>query len=1683
MFEKQFESFLVDLLIKQKASSIDAGHRYHFRCPDKDNRITLINAFDTLISGNVIDGDNSLDYIQLPTCKLIFISQDETGKNGVTENYISTLRDKIAGQLAPFEECALLAIHNCMLDTWLTSAKNLASEGHVWHPVNILKHLKPLVTDTLNKDLSECLLDYRFDVILDDGATVFGFSDLYGSLDDGIISFNELELFEDSKILEFKNNKKQMSKRLEENRKLFKRINEEVHRYPETLVERLQEFSRTFVRKYFVNADKWKHIEFQVYLDEMKRNKVNAIVFDNLESESGLEIYRTRSQKNADARRLHVILPVTPGVSDFEFKLTFDGTDIEKKHLVFDKKSKLNAENVSLRSSQKKQFISIKGIFTESPFFFAFSIKRDKSSENHTFSCMVIGSNYFNIDDIKTIFTINVGKRQLVLHTDTTMLKVGRHSNETAILKNLDDTVDINKYGILNYGELSEQNGDISFILKSGEELLNVKVGDEISNHSLILPFLLDKTRNAKMFNSVGGQYNKKRVIIENKEIKPTETRLHLLEKESEFVKKSLLTLGYEKDLSVNDIKDKAPELHVAYVKFFEYLAKNLLLPSLSFWNKEFTELVREIVTSYTNFLSLIEDDTTLDKCTKDVLSIGMVLSSDDVELMSPYHPLVLSYYLYFGSKINNQEDDSFRNLPDVTISRLNPRGLLPFIYNSKHGYCNAECFDENSFWLKQTPYEKCSYNYVKKLVKEKIIDFTKTFSDLFSLHSQAKLHLNSINNGNNKEIFLGLTEYFKKYMESSVRIHINIYDDELTSNYFDEFSELRSYEDLRCLLGLPSENANVLIDLMRSRLTYSKFINDSSVDKQEYAHISFFYNHEKVSTTQIDINKMPGGVAADGILSGEAIKIDENIYYSQLGLKDIDYENSPHLTLAYFLNTLMYPWKEDGERFFKGKSRALKIGNSFRDSLEKSYASSIWTTVIDPKVTLKFFNTEGALLIHYSDQYTNSAGYDAVTVTKRSEIYQKVLQQNGGGNVSEFSAFNGEWLLKMLNQDPKTEKSRKEKTGIVGAYKLVFEILYDSKVVWVPLSIAEVIRVSGNIGLKMDDSEFSRNVKGYKKGAISDDILYVGFKDNSLYLLPVEVKTGQRPDYKKAIEQAKELRRYLIKDILGPRTFEGQLYRSLFVRQVMMQIEKYQMYDIFPKGYFDLITVQKEQWLSGKYELGQIKNYPEGMVVANVSNETCFEEDIKPIGKILKIELPIGWLESLLSIPLKDAIDKKQFTKLCSVPSEYILNESIEFEPIDFNKIPISEQDNAISYQVPQITSQMQLGMEAEKQEPSESASEQQANKLSDKRVLIGTSSNGKENIYWEYGNKALPNRHMVIFGGSGEGKTYCIQGLLMEIAASNVNSMVVDYTNGFLPEHLECEFLERVKPSSHWVAEKPLPINPFMRHSHNINGRPLKEKSHIVAGRIASVFNSVYSSIGEQQLPTLANVIEEGIDLFENKYSFRRMIKDLEETGKVGELLANKLSTMVKSDLFDESSESGWGSIYSSKSSATNIIQLTQVPSDLAKLATEFILWDLYAHAVANGSKNNPLPIVLDEVQNLDHQLDSPLGKMLTEGRKYGLSLILATQTLSNLAKEEQDRLFQASHKLFFAPAKTEIKRYAEILTITVPNSTKKEWIDVLNSLKKGQCLSVGYHLNSSKQLEVGVKKVNVAALANRH
>ncbi len=376
----------------------------------------------------------------------------------------------------------------------------------------------------------------------------------------------------------------------------------------------------------------------------------------------------------------------------------------------------------------------------------------------------------------------------------------------------------------------------------------------------------------------------------------------------------------------------------------------------------------------------------------------------------------------------------------------------------------------------------------------------------------------------------------------------------------------------------------------------------------------------------------------------------------------------------------------------------------------------------------------------------------------------------------------------------------------------------------------------------------------------------------------------------------------------------------------------------------------------------------------------------------------------------------------------------------------------------------------------------------ISSGRILLGKIVTGDQPVYWEFNHPELVNLHMLIFGSSGQGKTYAIQGMLCEMSKFKQNSLIVDYTNGFLPNHLEEVAKGVLNPVQHVVRNESLPINPFLPQVSDNGGIVISENSNAVAKRIAGLFDSVYE-IGNQQYSVLHRAVMDGVDSMGCGMNLDHMLDSIESMTDdkkfkaSAQSLYNKLRPFVLDCPFSSGNDSfDWDHLFLKQEPLCNIFQLAGMDMYSSRIITEFILWDLYGHLQSKGKKTDPKVIVLDEVQNLDHQEGSPLSKYLREGRKFGLSLILATQTMSNMKKDERDRMFMAEHKLFFKPADTELKAFAEVAALTTLQKVD-DWIRKLSTLSKGECYSIGKTLDANgERLVSRALKIQIAAMEER-
>lgn len=371
---------------------------------------------------------------------------------------------------------------------------------------------------------------------------------------------------------------------------------------------------------------------------------------------------------------------------------------------------------------------------------------------------------------------------------------------------------------------------------------------------------------------------------------------------------------------------------------------------------------------------------------------------------------------------------------------------------------------------------------------------------------------------------------------------------------------------------------------------------------------------------------------------------------------------------------------------------------------------------------------------------------------------------------------------------------------------------------------------------------------------------------------------------------------------------------------------------------------------------------------------------------------------------------------------------------------------------------------------------------KESDIRFLLGEDIRTKEKIYWEYKHKQLNNRHLLINGNSGSGKTYCIQTLILEATRNNISTIVFDYTDGFTRSKLSPLLLESLgdKFEERYVKYQKFPINPFKRGKDTFNGQEFDEPYVDVANRIASSFKNVYN-FGPQQRNTIYSAVLEGIKMYGDNMTLSLLEEKLNEIGdNTASTVISKIKPLVDYDPFQQDSSFSWENIIS-KNGEMYVIQLSGFDREIQVILTDLILWDIWNYAVRNGNEEVPIPLVLDEAQNLSHGENTPSGKILAEGRKFGISGWYATQFMKGrLDSGEIGNLQQAAQKLYFSPPEESIVEVSKYIDISSDGS--KMWAEKLSKLTKGYCVTTGYKAKENKIDKYEPKIIKITSLEER-
>ncbi|KAA0777841.1 DNA phosphorothioation-dependent restriction protein DptH [Bacillus sp. BB51/4] len=1723
----EFYNYICELLLVDfKNRSIKAGDRFYLQLDKVEDVENLVEALQEQenVKQFVYKHEKGEPYktfsVEIKNVQLVIAYTSEN----VKPDFLVTLRNQVGEQKGVWKDTALLSIVSEQLDSIQGGSSDLQKDGMPLHPNSIVKGLKQEIeSSTLDKTACNILIE-NMNMIKRELAyqqiTFFEFEEIFSVLAKGTIEdhdYQKFSMFKDEDLSTFTGNKQK--ERLSKNRELYEFVRK-IHDFGLGAEELEKKFSPEGANQ--LNHEEWKKMKFsnvyKFYEDYLNRQRQVSISLKNLSIKEGLKFWdKPQKETAAGERKRHIIIFNSEGKEEININAAFliKGGDVKSLSNKFVVVPRAFQKDVEVTVGRTNLNVAIK-VANNKATFTRLAYKHDKKSTLGAELFIVILPVESNVlESFKTAYSIAPTKSLIELKYGEEELTFGQGYNKQII-------------EVYEENSIFDFDFDDQLVILPQPEAFNdaeeMTMNIRLLKNEVVIPIILknelpestpingERIWKLKREQQRDFEWINNRLRFGNREFYLSPEYKNLFEWEYQWIENGFKCAVVESDALVPEEVSISDELREAYSRFLTYFKSKKGIPSLCYYSDELVKRAEEYLNAFIQEIKGFEEGHEAGKRGRDLFKLGTVMGNNVIKF-TPFHPVMVAFQLKMNNLLSNEEVDN------SILQRLKPDGLVPYIYNDRDQLYRPDNQNIALEWMDFKPVNQVSVSdanqYLAKVIEDKIQQFEGHFGYLFSEYSKAPLQINLINIENDHETFRGIVNWMlerirSKGPEGLKAVEVTLYKEEGQDSAFDNFSRIESVEEFQTKFNInlgakQQHEPQDILRFIREKLFYYK---KEMGEEYKYAHISFYKMQAQERYALQSMDEMLSGLAIDGLYTTvPSMKSNEN-YKSGFGVKAYAVEEENLLTqTTYYFNELCANLHNGGNNTYrKGEAIFSRTTSADEKTLEDIFKSSYWVTFVDPSFDLEFFNDyeQNLVVIHYSDQYSSSSRYDAITVTDKSQQYHFVIEEflkekqveskkeNVESTIKAFNTFNGEWLLRVIGS--KGHYSR-EKLSIISAIKFSLAYFEHRDILWVPISLEEVLRVAGTVNLKKADGIFTTKNLG-RNGVHSDDLLLIGLEqvenDIMMHFYPVEVKIGANKNdvLEKARKQVKHTKK-LINDALTTNSFASRFYRNFFAQLYISNANKIFKSRFWEEKNYELNNKVVEKLLKDQFTIsnriessigeGAILSFQrdayhrsakldEGITLLNLPEFDGYSGLIQPMEDMK------NWIQETEGDFIKEELLSHKYTGACSEvesassfsseKNELEADVEVEANPeiIDSNEVTKERIDNTI--------------------EVLEETKEREPQQLEESRILIGKAENSNRKIYWEYGNKGLANRHLLISGKSGQGKTYFMQCLLLEKSKQGIPSIVIDYTEGFLPNQLEDEFVKAMgtKLKQKIVYSEQLPINPFQKNERDIGGITLPESNTDVAERIKSVFAAVYSTLGVQQLNAIYEGTLNGLDKYGDDMSLIKLRECLEEDGSsYAKTALSQIRPLIDRNPFSHENTINWKDVVDSNGEIF-IIQLTGYPRDVQLMITEFILWDLWNYSVRFGNKNNPMPVIMDEAQNLDHTEKSPSARILQEGRKFGWSAWYATQFLkSQLATDELARLQNASQKVYFAPPEQEISTIAT--SLSNESSEKKEWENRLSTLKKGQCIVHGPVLQVNGELsQPTVTVVDIISLSER-
>lgn len=1673
---KSFYNYIVnDLLIGYfKKYPLQKGSRYFMIVENEKHRNMLMQALDDACDKITISEiyqsndshvkEESYDtHVIKPSIdsSSIIIGYDKTS----TEHYLTTIRNSVGKIGSKYEDFGVVyVLSDSILSSIITACQDLQAVGGPLHSSYIIRDIHEKAEDLISKDLERVYLNKHLnkisEYIADGTSNLFDFGYALSVLADQTLKghYNDLDYFNDNAVYDgtFKPSDAEMEDRVEKNHEIYRKISDIMNEDDDTDKSKLlQRFlDEKLSKKIVANSDSWKNIDFQDYLDSIERKAATAnleLLDIELPSEGLLTsmVSFTKGNRKKKSTTYAVICDQTGSVGQ-QVKITFN------------KEIKKVTSDVCQTQGQVLKATVGDVLFKQSI---------GLNDNHHDFFMMKLPCSKSFFRDIKECFSINKkGEIVVVVPDESDFLTFGDGDEQLSIP--LDNKVVWTDNARLEVPVVDDEgNNQIDFIVDFG--------GKEVR---FVLKLNIAKpVPPARPGTIEEGTYEGGEVVVDGTPRPVYSYWKKYLDWEEAFIKNGCSHINYVYNGLTGEYEPEFENLELpicvqeALEQIFAYYLKHNTIPSLCKMNDELCVLYKNYWNAVVSSINGIPNNRCLLKEEYCLTKLGIVSTWERL-FLSPFHPLLVAYALEYDSQYDDKEESAFAK------KLLSPFYLIPYFYyndSPKRPYTDKEIGEIHN-WLSYEsvnckPQERTN-DITTKMVWTKMEAFIKHFKYLFQ-DKDCPIIISTIGIADDTNVIKGVVEFIRKqYSDGIQKIELHEYVDNLMEEtFFEKLNRLdsidattRELESLNLKLESKGEyTSQELIHQLFTRVSFYKHVLSPTNGRIGYSHIAFYQMDTGTEFIRQITSELRTELSFNGLISIPSTYNKMGAYIIGYGTSGVKEQVGYLYPMTTALNTLYANEEHEGSSVFSNNTCVAKRYKfSKSDLLQSIYDNANWVTFINPEVDINFFYKQNLYVVHYTDQYTINAKYDSITVTKHVDQYENMLRKSyeryalseerfqhfNETMMNYFNCLNGSWMLDIVK---KSEEQIREKMSIVAASIAMLRFMSRNKNVhWIPVSLEEILRVTGSIGLPQD-YVFTKKSLG-AKGSMSDDLLMIGLDATDetniqLYLYPVEVKISKNSSMAgKAGKQVSQTFLQLKKHLFGDTNFTKNIYRTFFASQFLTNAEKLNANSLLSDGEYLDIEKFRFELLNLKYSLKEklpVKEMGSAAIVSfyshaphslstslidnvpvcevHFSEQECFQFVAEPENNhmnFLETDLIMIDTDTLNAIDTPTTIAPAEDTE-CPIVLTEIEDEEAFANSKTNSLVVTNEISNKNNSTIANVESEAattnEKSSDVKQMVKAKAVADSQENTSHSIKISVGhTLSSHREVVFEPNNTKMVSHPNMGIIGTMGTGKTQFARSVIAQFSKESINNvggkpvgvLVFDYKG----DYKDKEFLEAVDGTCYKFN---YPFNPLkLVVNDEVEGMNLPA---ITADRIADSFAKAYG-LGLKQQSNIKQVI---IDTYKDAGITKEPSSWENPVPTMEQVIEKYFETYDANDkafaLFDKlrdytiftTDNSNCVSLFEWLNSV-RVIDLTLYPDDTKKVIVSLILDLFYAEMrQLGGSKQEHgfrelrAMIMVDEAHQFLKKDFNSFRSIISEGRMFGVGMILSTQNVSDFRTSKED------------------------------------------------------------------------------